>query len=175
MTISQIRVTCADCKHVFDADVVTNAPISVAIASMEAVRCPSCHSDNCGLGGNYDDAPPVTMPIEHRIQWWKQRGEHGTSSNTIYSAFMGGQPRDVNWPLDPDDFRRCKQLLDLVPEWRTDLGKVSEAYPWFAPMISQWGEIERLYLSEIETGVCRKTYGFMKPLCEECLRLRYGK
>ena len=148
MKIDKIRVTCTPCGHVFDAEIVVDAPIAVAAASMSAISCPQCGSRDCGLGGNYDDAPPVTAPLTDRVRWWKERGEHGISSETIYSAFCGGMPRYVSYPRDPDDFRRCKLLLDLIPEWRADLGKVSRRYVWFAPMIEKWDEIERLYLEE---------------------------
>lgn len=176
MTITTQRLTCQACKHVFDAELVADCPIEVAIASMKAVRCPECGSSKCGIGGKYDDAPPVTAPILERIAWWRNRGEHGTSSETIYSAFTGTGRYALRFPAvprDPDDFRRCKQLLDLLPEWRANLGKVSARYPFFAPMIEKWDEIERLYLEEIESGLAPKCYAFMRPLVEAAEKLRY--
>lgn len=174
MTVEKLRVTCQKCKHVFDAEIVVNAPISVAIASMEAVRCPQCGSGECGLGGNYSDAPPVTAPLTDRVAWWKDRGEHGVSSETIYSAFVGGSPRSVDVPHDPDDFSRCKLLLDLFPEWRADLGKVSAVYPWFAPMIEKWAEIEAAYnLEKSQNWKCDHVcYKLMQSLDEQCQKLR---
>lgn len=174
MNIDKIRVTCQSCKNVFDAEVVVNAPIAVAIASMQSVRCPLCGSAKCGLGGNYAGAPPVTAPIADRVAWWRDRGEHGVSSETIYSAFAGGRPRHVDVPHDPDDFSRCKLLLDLIPEWRSDLGKVVKVYPWFSPMIEKWAEIDAAYEMEKSRQwkgdhVC---YRLMRTLDEKCQKLR---
>ena len=134
MTISKFRVTCK-CGHVFDAEVVTDAPISVAVASMKAVHCPKCGSGDVGLGGSYDDAPPLTTSIQDRATWWKERGEVGVSSETIWCAFtQSSDPRfGACYPYDPDDYRRCKLLLDLIPEWRTTLIVVVARFPWFKP------------------------------------------
>lgn len=173
MTISKLRVTCGDCATVFDAELVVDCPIDVAIASMKAVRC-ACGSSNCGMGGSYTDAPPISAPILDRVRWWQDRGEHGTSSETIYAAFCGGQPRNTDVPHDPDDFRRCKLLLDLLPEWRAGLGKVVSVYPWFAPMIAQWSEIERLYAVE-ESQKWKGThdcYALIRQLDRECGEIR---
>jgi hypothetical protein len=172
MTITTIRLTCGDCKHVFDGETVVDCPVDLAMASMRAIRCPKCGSSKCRMGGNHHDAPPVTAPLRERMSWWKERGEHGISSETIYSAFAGGQPRYMNVPVDPDDFRRCKLLLDLIPEWRADLGKVSARYPWFAPMIAQWDEIERLYNLEVASGQAPKCYALMEKLGKKCDALR---
>ena len=174
MTITQQRITCQDCRHVFDSELVTNAPIAVCIASMEAVFCPKCGSHKCGLGGAYDDAPPLTAPIAERAQWWWNRGDRGVSSETIFTAFAGGHARNLDVPHDPDDFQRCKQLLDLLPEWRADLGKVTARYPWFGPMIEAWGEIEALYLEEVEGGVAPKCYFRIKTAEMLCQGMRHA-
>lgn len=173
MTISKLRVTCGDCATVFDAELVVDCPIDVAVASMKAVRC-VCGSSNCGMGGNYADAPPISAPILDRIRWWLDRGERGTSSDTIHSAFCGGWLRHADAPHDPDDFRRCKLLLDLLPEWRADLAKVVIAYPWLAPMIAQWGEIERLYAAEESRRWkgAHDCYALIRQLDRECSELR---
>lgn len=173
MTIQKLRLTCESCKHVFDGEIVVDCPIPVAVASMKSVRCPKCSGKKVGLGGDYTDKPPLTAPLEVRVGWWEDQGERGTSSNTIFAAFTGYSPRDVNWPLDPDDFRRCKLLLDLIPEWRADLSPVSRAYPWFAPMIDRWGDIEALFMEESPKGVCPRCYELMKRLEKECHILRY--
>lgn len=171
MTISKLRVTCK-CQHVFDADVVTDAPISVAVASMQAVRCPECGSSECGLGGSYGDAPPLTASVTERAAWWRERGEVGTSSETIYSAFTGSRVKRSDVPHDPDDFRRCRLLLGLIPEWRADLLPVTAAYPWFAPFVDRWGEMDRLYDIEAPKKSCPKLYALMQKLVSESRKLQ---
>lgn len=176
MTITKQRVTCK-CGHVFEAEMVTDAPIDVWIASAKAIRCPKCSSDEVGLGGAYDDAPPLTASVQERAGWWRDRGEVGSSSLTIWGAITGGHiPRgEVCWPLDPDDFRRCHLLLALIPEWHAELGKVTAKFPWFAPFEQRWPEFERLYAKEVATGLCPKLYNAMKVADREAEKLRYGK
>lgn len=177
MRITEQRVTCGDCKVVSDVEMVVDCPLDVAIASMRAARCPQCHSANLYLGGAHAGAPPADVSsLDARAEWWLEHGDRGVSSETIFSAFRGGiSPLHAAIPYDPDDFGRCKRLLDLMPEWRADLNRVSALYPWFKPMIDQWDEIERLYILEEPTGSAPQCYDFMRPLVEECQRLRNAK
>lgn len=173
MRIYKMRVTCK-CGHVFDADIVVDALITVTAASMAAVQCPKCGGDKLGLGGAYDDAPPLSAPVEARAGWWRERGETGTSSLTIWSAFAGGgnPHRHNSYPLDPDDFQRCKKLLDLIPEWRRSLDHVVTAFPWFQPFVSAWPEFERLWAEESPTKRCPKLYAAMQVAGKEADALR---
>ena len=184
MTISKLRVTCQKCGHVFDADVVTDAPITVAIASMKAVRCAKCGSDKCGLGGGYDDAPPLSASIEERAGWWKERGETGVSSKTIWAAFCGASAQDEDVPHDPDDFSRCRKLLLLIPEWRSDLGKLVARHPWYGPFVRRWDEFDAMF-TKTESGKYRTKkaeyaawgplYDAMKLAEADSLRIRFPK
>ncbi len=174
MQIQLQRVTCLDCRRVSDVELVTDAPLDVAIASMKAARCRYCGSSKLGLGGSYDDAPPATAPVIDRAAWWKARGEVGTSSEAIYSAFVNWRPNHFDVPHDPDDFRRCKQLLDLIPEWRTKLGLVAAIYPWWQPFVGAWAELEQLYAAEAPSGLCPKMFERMQGLVEEANRIRRG-
>lgn len=174
MKISTLRVTCKKCGLVFDAEVVVEAPVAVAVASMEAITCP-CGYRDIGIGGNYVDAPAVTAPIEQRVMWWKNRGERGTSSNTIFNAFGGdilpGGRHDI--PYDPGDFRRCWQLLVLIPEWRADLARVARVYPYWKPFTDRWGDMEASYNLERGTGSCPRLYALMKVAEKEARQIRY--
>jgi hypothetical protein len=178
MKISQVRLTCK-CGNVFDAEVVVEAPISVFIASMESVRCPKCGEQEVGLGGEYGDHPePSSSSVEERASWWMRRGDTGTSSLTIWSAFTGGKSphRDVCWPHDPDDFQRCKKLLDLIPEWRQKLTEVvAGRFPWFKPFSERWDKFESLWSQESPTGSCPLLYREMKRAAMEAEIIRYGK
>jgi len=171
MTITKQRVACR-CGHVFDADMVSG-PIAVAVASMQAVRCPECGGNEVGLGGAYGDAPPLTAPMEQRARWWRERGETGLSSLTIWAALAGSITKDPSYPYDPDDYRRCKLLLDLIPEWRTRLCEVTKRFPWFLPFESRWDEFDRLYTEEAPSGTAPKLYDLMQIAGSEAERIRY--
>lgn len=169
MNIDKMRCTCKKCSHVFDAEIVVNCPISVAAASMEAVRCPKCHSSDCGLGGNYGDAPPPTAPRLDRARWWNTRGERGTSSNTIFWAFDGGmlQSHGHDIPYDPADYRRCRLLLDLFPEWRATMHVVSDRLPYWKPFVDAWDQMDALYDEEYPKGTAPKLYALMQGLVKQ--------
>ena len=169
-------MTCHKCSHVFEAEIVVNAPIDVAVASMRAVSCPECGAREVGLGGAYSDTPHITAPIEHRVNWWQTRGERGISSDTIAAVmrgthYTGSFGPDV--PHDPGDFRRCKLLFDIVPEWRGRLNEVTERYPWFAPFEEAWPEFERLYEEEVSSGSAPKLYRLMQEVENKSRAIRY--
>ena len=176
MTISKLRCTCKSCAGVFDAEIVTDAPVEVAVASMKAVRCPKCGSDKCGMGGAYNDAPALTASIKDRLDWWLERGERGVSSDTIYSAFTSSAPRHgADIPYDPDDYSRCRALFDLIPEWRKDLSPLVARYPWYKPVADNWDEMDRLWNEEIgdrKKGSAPKLYALMQRLGAESRKLR---
>lgn len=167
--IDKLRCSCQRCSTVFDAQIVVDAPIAVAAASMQAVRCPNCSSTKCGLGGSYDDAPPTTAPLVDRVLWWQHRGEHGVSSATIFRAMTGivvyGGSDGI--PYDPDDFRRCCLLLTLIPEWKSELGKVAEVYPYWKPFIDKWAEMDALFIRESPAGRCPELYALMQVAVKE--------
>jgi hypothetical protein len=166
MKIVEQRMMC-HCGHVFEAELVLDAPVALAVASMKFVRCPKCHSKKVYLGGGYSDAPLLTASINERAQWWRARGDCGTSSVTIWCSMTGERHATYHWPLDPDDFRRCKKLLDLIPEWRKDLKKVVDRFQWFKPFADRWGEFELLYEKESQFGRAQKLYHEMQKACVE--------
>lgn len=164
--ISKQRMSCK-CGEVFDAEVVMPAPINVYLASAEAIHCPACGLGwkHLFLGGAHKDAPPLTASIDERATWWINRGETGNSSLAIWSALRGIGTFEVegdDWPNDPDDFKRCKQLLDLIPEWRSELGKVALVFPWFGPFSDRWTEFEKLWEEERSSGSYPKLYNALK-------------
>lgn len=175
MVISKERFTCK-CKHVFDAQVVTHAPFDVTIASMKAVRCPKCGNSKVFMGGAHSDAPPADSSELTRAAWWRDRGDIGTSSLTIWVAFGGGSSPHgrFDWPHDPDDFRRCKALFDLLPEWRARISEVTARFPWMKPFVDQWGAFEELYAEEAPTGQAPKLYAALRAAAKEAEKIRHA-
>jgi len=176
MNIQKLRCTCSACHQVFDAEIVVDAHINVAVASLRAIRCPVCGSKKIGIGGNYTNAPPISAPLAERLLWWVHRGERGASSETIYSVFAdrrGLRPdRWASVPHDPDDFRRCRQLLDLIPEWRSRIKEVGLTYPWYRPFTDRWEEMDRLWDEESPSRECPRLYALMQVAREESIAIR---
>lgn len=174
MTISKQRMTCK-CGEVFDAETITNAPLEVVTASLKSIRCPKCGAHKCALGGNYTDAPSVKSAIEERILWWAERGERGISSNTIYAAMTGGYMYGACYPYDPDDYRRCRFLLDLIPEWRAKLDEISVRFPWMKPFVDRWDQFDLLWDQESPSKRCPKLYALMQAAQDESNKIRGRK
>lgn len=104
-----------------------------------------------------EEIEPMT-PLE-----WIINGETGLSSMTIWSAFMGVKYDDADIPSDPDDFYRCLKVVHSCG-WRNRLAEISAAYPWWAPIVDAWPEMELLFDEESKNDMSPKLYEFMGPL-----------
>jgi len=174
MKISKMRLTCK-CGNIFDAETVTDAPIAVALASMKAIFCPKCGASakKLLLGGELPGKPDVSAPLEVRAWWWIENGDVGTSSKTFYGVFVGSLNERPDVPHDPEDFNRCRKLFDLIPEWRAEISKVTNFYPWLAPFVDHWDEMDRLFDEEFPTKRAPKLYLLMQQLRVSSLRIQY--
>ena len=112
-----------------------------------------------------------------RINIWLQLGERGISSNTICYVLSGlhelqleGFEEELRWlgspPKDPSDFRRCRELLKIIPEWKSRLKEVSYVFPAWKSYAENWDKMEELYQEECnnKSGLAPKLYDFMKSL-----------
>lgn len=82
-------------------------------------------------------------PIE-----WLLSDDTGISSKTILLVMLKCDDVDSFRPdviYDPDDLGRCIRLLKLFPEWRPWLHEVSDRFPIWGPVISEWDDLERRY------------------------------
>jgi hypothetical protein len=69
-------------------------------------------------------------------------------------------------PSDSSDFGRCYRLLELFPEWRPMIKKMSRKGRVWKNLVDNWDELERLYIKELPSGNAPKLYAKMK----ECWR-----
>ena len=107
------------------------------------------------------------MEINKNVNAWLQDGERGISSEAIVSKLTG-----INisgkWgllaPNDPSDFKRCRELLKAVPEFRPRLLEMMEVSEYWKLLVENWDELDQVYLEECETGRCPKLYNRMKEL-----------
>ena len=106
-------------------------------------------------------------------QWeWAASNDTGISSAVIWTAMTGtGLPRYSGYgaspPQDPSDFGRCHRLLAKFPEWRSRLGEVAEKHPRWAPLVREWGRLERIYLEDMPAGASPRLYDLMQDLLRE--------
>jgi len=104
---------------------------------------------------------------------WLANGERGTSSNTICSH-LSGMDCVGKWggshPLDPDDFRRCRLLLNQVPEFHARIGELRKISPVWDRLVSNWADLCDMMDSEFPAwreggrGSCPKTFKLMQEL-----------
>ena len=175
MRVACQRVTCLSkrCGKVSDIEMVLDAPIKVVSAMLKAARCPRC-GGKLGFGGENADKPETATSLAERIRWWRDRGDTGTSSLTIHAVLSGGYAPPARGfgqigatPFDPDDFRRCKLLLDLIPEWRGRLKEVAVRYPAWGPLVRDWATVDAMFMFEESSGVAPKTFHLMETLIAE--------
>jgi len=181
MKIIKQRFTCGDCSAVFEAEIVMEAPVSVCVASMETIRCAKCGGKKLFFGGEMspdDDKLADKKTEQERSDWWAANGEIGNSSSTIYAVFNHGIRGKLrvavtipDIPYDPDDFQRCHRLLEILPEWRANLSKVSGIYTIWEPFVREWSTMEALYAEEKPTGRAPKLWKLMKELVEESSKI----
>lgn len=79
---------------------------------------------------------------------WLASGERGLSSETIFEHLTGVQVLKDHWrsygphtPSDPADLRRCRLLLEQVPELVPLFHKMSTASKEWAALVKNWAEL----------------------------------
>jgi hypothetical protein len=94
------------------------------------------------------------MTDDLRKDEWLNTGERGTSSETIFEVMADHALGMKNWgwstPQDPSDFYRCYTLLQLFPEWKSELHKVADKHPNWKPIIDNWDELCYLLEEELQ-------------------------
>lgn len=75
---------------------------------------------------------------------WLARGERGASSNTIFAHLtcidaLAGDRKDH--PYDPDDFRRCRLLLEQVPSLVPLFHRMASVSTEWSNLVEQWPAI----------------------------------
>lgn len=88
-----------------------------------------------------------TKTIEERAIWWLANGETGMSSKTMVGCFMNYTNYPINHPYDPSDFGRCYKLLQVIPEWKSNLymRKLKKlSIPW-KNLYQNWEKLTEMY------------------------------
>lgn len=96
---------------------------------------------------------------------WLVSGEHGASSRAMFAHLSGLDLSQIDphvaedraaYPRDPDDFRRCRLLLDRAPEFAERLDEMSSLSPLWSRLVPAWPRLCALMDSEVpnwrETG-----------------------
>jgi len=114
--------------------------------------------------------------MKDKILNWLATGETGISSKAI--AFkMAGIENDCKWntiPHDPDDFKRCLKLVNLIPEIRQRLDEMRSVSIKWNVLIENWKQVEDSFMDEVPEWLTNdfsqkratKTYELMNKIYE---------
>lgn len=104
---------------------------------------------------------------------WLISGERGSSSETIFSTLTGYQGiKNFNsYPHDPDDMRRCRLLLEQVPEFAPRILEMAAVNLQWSRLVNRWDEIcatmdEEFPYWRTNRGSAKKTYAIMRECIE---------
>lgn len=94
-------------------------------------------------------APPRRLPegveaLSPAARAWLAQGERGLSSEAMFqhlTGFDANRKRSLShtaYPHDAADFRRCRLLLEQVPELTPRLGEMASLSREWAQLVKQW-------------------------------------
>lgn len=152
-TIRETHWHCQRCGE----RVVIPTPLAIATFAELSNGYVRAHQ-NCREGSAPVEPPPFTGDAHARAMAWKTRGECGMSSIAIWEHMVFGRTvdADARFPLDPDDFRRCRLLLEAVPEWRPRMGQMARYGKEWAALAGAWEELDALFTEEVTDRTGRK-------------------
>jgi DNA-directed RNA polymerase subunit RPC12/RpoP len=166
---------CKKCDKPFTVKVEMPMPIDKYLKHIKKLACPLCgaKSKNISLGLNLtaeenaellEGTGQVDAPESVRADIWFDKGEVGLSSKCIANFMLGRELDEVNWPHDPDDFRRCDLLLRLIPEWKARMPEMASLGLGWTNLAPKWSEVEAKFYEELPGGKAPETYELIKSL-----------
>ena len=105
------------------------------------------------------------MKEEKKIAKWLIEGETGLSSKSMASVALGYEGKELNYPHDPSDFRRCYLfLMECIKDHKALLDKMALLSEKWASIRDNWLELLDLYTEEHGQKTAPKLYKKMKEL-----------
>lgn len=174
-------------KSVMSTDLAQLAGATFAFGQRDAVEALSAKLRQEKSEDVDREMAPELSTLSPEARQWLIHGEHGMSAATIFTRVTGmahpmlrGNRTPTDFPWDPADLRRCRLLLEAVPD-------IAKAFPEvMRPVSALW---ERLvdawpHLCEVMdnecpnwriAGHCPRTYARMKQLQAECIGQPFTK
>lgn len=112
--------------------------------------------------------PVVDLKLSQREreQWWLKWGEQGQSSKSIFAKLssVGLNERADKFPYDPDDFRRCHELLEAIPEFRKQLFRMKDVSDVWSNYVDNWDKLTEMFLDLKQNKKDNGMFDFMQLL-----------
>ena len=119
--------------------------------------------------------------LEKKALDWLENGRFGLSSGTICATLFpnlknhyklkdmygSNETLKVNWPKDIDDFKRCMDFFDYIPEVKSRMKKLENLSIEWNELVDKWDQIKGLL-----------KYGYEKEsntLLQQCLNSKVKK
>lgn len=147
---------------VVDADVARMAGAIMAAGDKEALAALRERLEAGALKAVREENPELSKAAAR----WLAGGERGVSSNTMFTVLtgvnaLGEWPKDH--PYDPDDFRRCRKLLDAVPELKERLPLMATVSAEWEALVAKWDDI----CWSMDNELPERAYTLIKRALEE--------
>lgn len=100
---------------------------------------------------------------------WLATGERGGSCNAMFAHFTGIGVKSAVTPVDTSDFRRCRLLIEQVPEFKALLPTMKDVSPAWETLVERWEELCSVMDAESPAwrtgeGEARETYTLMQSI-----------
>lgn len=157
---------------ILDTNVARMAGASFAMGSPAALAALKAKLGDGALTAEREGNPSLSPEATA----WLAGGERGVSSNTIFEH-LTGVDATRGWgrgsPRDPGDFRRCRLLLERVPELVPLFPRMVEVSPVWAALVAGWDSLCATMDAECPSwrsgrgGAAPKTYEIMRAIRKE--------
>ena len=138
--LSKVSKLCGK-NAVLDTDVARMAGATVAGGTPEALDTLRLRLEAGALQAQQQANPGLSEAATR----WLASGERGLSSETMFEHLTGIKTLDEHWgictPSDPADLRRCRLLLEQVPELVPLFHKMSTASKEWAALVKNWTDL----------------------------------
>lgn len=152
---------------VMDAHVARLLGATFAIGDVAALE--ALANDPEVLREARERAAPHVKGLSPNAAEWFVRGERGASSDAMFHVFTGRGEASTAHPSDPADLRRCRLLLEQVPEFRPLLVQMRGVSAHWARLYDGWESLTAVMDEEAPEWCLRfvsapLTYRAMKDL-----------
>lgn len=125
---------------VMDSNVARMAGATMAAGSPQALAALRKQLE----AGALEAAKEASPSLSEAATKWLASGERGVSSDTLFTHLTGidalrGWRKDH--PYDPADLRRCRLLLEQVPELVSEFPRMAKVSKAWAALVREWDTI----------------------------------